>query len=93
MKNCQNLKLTECFFSEDEAKEILISFFNSIINFHNIKNWSSNERYGKQDEISQKRIFELRKEVVKLQVILTEAKLQNKKIVVSSHIDITLLDK
>jgi hypothetical protein len=66
--------------------------FSSKINFHNIQNWSSQERFGKDDEIAQKRIPALRNEMKKLEEILSEAKAQNKKLVVSSEINISLLE-
>jgi hypothetical protein len=63
----------------------------SKINFHNIKNWSSQERFGKDDEIAQKRIPVLKKEMEKLQAILSEAKTNNKRLIVSSEINIKLI--
>lgn len=93
MKNTETLKLIDGNFNYDEAKEILSNMISSKINFHNIKNWSSQERYGKDDEVSQKRIPELKKEIEKLNAILSEAKSHNKKFVVSSEINIILVDK
>ena len=53
MKNNNKLTLIDGTFSHLEAKEILSGIVASKINFHNIKNWSSRERFGKDDEISQ----------------------------------------
>ncbi|TRX22239.1 hypothetical protein FNW25_03950 [Flavobacterium franklandianum] len=92
MNKTEKLTLIEGDFSFDEAKEILTSMFSSKINFHNIQNWSSQERFGKDDEIAQKRIPALRNEMKKLEEILSEAKAQNKKLVVSSEINISLLE-
>lgn len=92
MNNFEKLKLIEGEFSADEAKEILTSIFSSKINFHNIKNWSSNERFGMDDEIAQKRIPELRKEMGKLLEIVSEAKTKKRRLVITSEINITLLD-
>ena len=93
MKNTEKLNLIDGVFSQSEAKEILMSLFKSKINFHNIKNWSSNERFGKDDEIAQERIPKLREEIEKLQLILSEAKTQNKNLIVSSEINIILADR
>lgn len=93
MNKIEKLTLIESEFSFEEAKEILSNMFSSKINFYNIKNWSSQERFGKDDEIAQKRIPALRSEMEKLQAILSEAKINNKKLVVSSEINITLMDK
>jgi len=92
MKNTEKLTLIDGIFSHVEAKEILSNIFSSKINFHNIKNWSSQERYGKDDEIAQKRIPALKMEMQKLQGILSDAKVSNKKLVVRSEVNISLSD-
>lgn len=66
--------------------------FSSKINFHTVKNWSTQERYGKDDEIAQIRIPALKMEMEKLQAILLEAKTHNKKLVITSEINIKLED-
>ncbi len=92
MNKIEKLTLIEGEFIFDEAKEILTSMFSSKINFHNIKNWSSQERFGEDDEIAQKRIPALRNEMKKLEEILLEAKAKNKKLMVTSEINISLLE-
>ncbi|PWA10631.1 hypothetical protein [Flavobacterium laiguense] len=92
MNRIENLTLIDGNFSEVEAREILIPIFSSKINFHKIKNWSSQERYGEDDEIAQKRIPKLKNEIEKLQKILSEAKAKNKRLLVSSQINISLID-
>lgn len=92
MKNKKKLTFIEGDFTYDEAKEILINIFSSKINFHTIKNWSSQERFGKDDEIAQKRIPALKNEMKKIEGILSEAKAKNKKLLVSSDIKISLLE-
>ena len=91
MNKIEKLTLIEGDFFFDEAEEILISMFYSKINFHNIQNWSSQERFGKDDENAQKRIPVLRNEMKKLEEILLEAKAKNKKLMVSSEINISFL--
>jgi hypothetical protein len=93
MKNTESLTLINGNFTHTEAKEILSDMISSKINFHNIKNWSSQERFGKDDEVAQERIPALTKEMEKLQTILSEAKKHNKKLVVSSEINIILMDE
>ncbi len=90
MKPTEKLTIINGSFTYEEAKEILINIFSSKINFHTMKNWSSQERFGKEDEIAQKRIPALRKEIKKLDTILTKAKAKNKKLVVSSEINIAI---
>lgn len=92
MKNKKKLTFIEGDFTCEEAKEILTNIFSSKINFHTMKNWSSQERLGKDDEIAQKRIPALKNEMKKIEGILSEAKAKNKKLVVSSDIKISLLE-
>jgi hemerythrin superfamily protein len=90
MNSNKKLQLIEGEFSFNEAKEILTSMFSSKINFHNIQNWSSQERYGKDDETAQKKIPLLKNEIEKLEEIILEAKANNKKLVINSEITISL---
>ena len=69
-----------------------MDILSSKINFHCLKNWSSQERFGKDDDIAQKRIPALRNEMKKLEGILAEAKAKNKTLKVKSDINITLLE-
>lgn len=92
MNSNKKLQLIEGEFSFNEAKEILTSMFISKINFHNIQNWSSQERYGKDDETAQKKIPLLKNEIEKLEEIILEAKANNKKLVINSEINISLKD-
>ncbi len=87
----EKLKLIEGEFLHEEAKEILTHIFSAKINFHQIKNFSSNEQFGKDDETSIKRIPALKKELTRLEKILSEAKAQNKKLTISSEINISIL--
>lgn len=92
MDQTEKLTLIEGKFLNEEAKDILTNIFISKINFHHLKNFSSIERFGKDDETAQKRIPELNKELIKLQEILSEAKAENKKLVVQAVVKISLAD-
>lgn len=93
MNKVEKLILIEGDFSQDDAKEILSNIFSSKIHFHNLKNWSSKERFGKENEIAQKRIPALKKEMEKLQAIFSEANTINKKVFLSSVVNITTMDE
>jgi hypothetical protein len=93
MKKNETLRIIDGNFDYDEAKEILTAMFTSKLNFLNIKNWSSQERYGKEDEMARKRIPALRNEMKKLEEILSEAKSKNKMLVISSEINISEIEK
>jgi hypothetical protein len=92
MKKNETLRIIDGNFNYDEAKEILMNILSSKINFYCLKNWSSQERFGIEDLSAQKRIPALRNEVKKLEEILSEAKAKNKKLVVSSDINISFLE-
>jgi hypothetical protein len=92
MNNIEKLNLIEGRFSDEEAKEILMNIFSTKINFHNIKNLSSQVRYGTDDETANKRISELNKEIEKLSLIISKAKSENKKLEITSEIRVSLSD-
>ena len=92
MKTTERLTLINDSFTNEEAKDVLLHLFKSPINFYNIKNWSSQERYRKDDEVSQEQIPALKKEIEKLQQILLQSKRENKKLIVSTEIKISFAD-
>ena len=69
-----------------------MELFSSKLNYHQIKNWSSQEKFGKNDAVAQEKIPALRNEMKRFEEILLEAKAKNKKLVVSSEINIKLLE-
>lgn len=93
MNKAETLSIIEGNFTPDEANEILSQMINSKIKYHNLRNLSSQVRYGTDDEISHTRIPELMKEMEKLQAIVSEANNTNKRLVVTSAINIVLMDE
>ncbi|MFN8359953.1 MAG: hypothetical protein U0264_08550 [Candidatus Kapaibacterium sp.] len=93
MKTSETLSIIEGNFTPGEANEILSQMISSKINFHNLRNLSSQERYGKDDEISHIRIPALWKEMEKLQAIVSEAYRNGKRLAVTSAIQIVLTDE
>jgi head-tail adaptor len=91
MKDTKKITLIDGRFTHDEAKEILSSMISSKINFHDMRNWSSQERFGSDDEISQMRIPQLRMEMEKLHALLSEAR--NKTLVIKADIEILILEE
>jgi len=92
MNKIEKINLIEGTFSNEEAKEILVNIFSTKINYHEMKNFSSHERFGKYDETAKKRIPELKKELEKISKIISEAKLHNKNLIIKSEITIALSD-
>jgi hypothetical protein len=92
MEKTEKLTPIEGVFSHEDAEEILMNMYKSKINFHNIKNWSSQERFGKDDAFSQKRLPELRQDLERLKAFLTQAKAQDKGLIINSEIKLTFTD-
>lgn len=89
MENQQKLKLIEGTFLPAEAKEVLMNIYTAKITFHELKNFSSVERFGKDDEAARRKIESLRKEMERLELIVAEAAAANRKLVIHSEIFIS----
>lgn len=92
MNKIETLNLIEGNFSEEEAREILMNVFSFKVKFHQLRNFSSQVRFGKQDETAQKRLPELNKEIEKVLQVVSEAKSKNKRLIITSEIAIYLSD-
>jgi hypothetical protein len=90
MKKNQKLSFIEGVFDPKEAEEILISMLSSKIQFHQMRTFSSVERFGKEDENSLNRISELKKSINKLLQLVSQAEISNKQLVITSHINIQI---
>ncbi|MFT5964202.1 MAG: 23S rRNA G2445 N2-methylase RlmL [Flavobacterium sp.] len=90
MKNTKELKLIDGHFSPDEAREILMNAFTGKIDFHENKNFSSEERFGTEDATALKRIPELLKSMDIISKIIEEAKQNNETLQITSEIQISL---
>ena len=55
-----SISLIDGSFDASEAKEILMNIYSTKIQFHELKNFSSKERFGKPDEMALKRIPQLK---------------------------------
>ena len=66
MKIKEPIKLIEGKFSPEDAKEVLLELINHKINFHSLKNFSSEERFSQTIEGSKKRIEYLKEAKRKL---------------------------
>ncbi len=85
-------KLIEGTFSDQEAKEILKNFFESKIHFHEMRNFSSEERFGHKDAMAVKRIPELKEASKDILEIVQQAKLGNKRMLINASVQITILE-
>ncbi len=89
MKAKQPIKFIEGKFSPEEAKEVLVDLINHKINFHSLKNFSSEERFGKPVEGSKKRIEELKESREKIILLIQQAVDKNKNLRIESSINIS----
>lgn len=85
--------LIKGIFSPEDAKEILSRIYSFKINYHNLNNWRSLERFGVDDENSQKRIPKLKNDKTKIEELIDEGKAKNKKIRINAEISISFCDK
>ena len=90
MKKETELKLIEGDFSPIEAQEILTNVFSSKIQFHEMRNYSSVERFGTEDHMSKKRIDELKKYVEEFKKVIIEALASDKTVQINSVIKISI---
>ena len=75
-------------FSDKEASDILNNFFESKIHFHEMKNFSSEERFGKKDATAVKRIPELKVASKQILEMVQEAQQKNKKLQIKANIEV-----
>lgn len=90
MKKTETIELIEGTFTPDEAREILLELLNSKIRFHNVKNWSSRERFGKPDAYSEKRLKHLMESIKKVQALVSKSIVEEKTMTINSIIEINI---
>lgn len=91
MNNPQKFKFIDGSFSAMESREILKNVFSSKIQFHQIKNFSSQERFGTDDTNSVARIAELKESMSEVIMLIADAHQQGKQLEIRSEIEITIL--
>lgn len=89
METTEKITLIDGNYSPSEAKEILMNLFNNKIDYHTVKNFSSLERFGKEDQTALRRLPELKETVALISQIINDATSQNKNIIVKSTVDIS----
>lgn len=85
--------LIEGTFSDQEAKDILKNFFESKIHFHEMRNFSSEERFGHKDAMAVKRIPELKQASKDILEIVQQAKLGNKRLLINANVQISIVEE
>ena len=90
MKESATLDLIKGSFTPEDAKEILIDILNSKIHFHTMKIFSSRERFGKTEPVSERKIEYLNEARQTIQAIISEAIAKKKNIVIDAVIELNL---
>lgn len=85
-----SISLISGTFPAEDARAILLTLLNDKINFHVKKSFSSEERFGVADELSIKRISELKKSMTIIKDMIHEAEKKGETLVINSTIDITI---
>lgn len=88
METLKKINLINGEFNSFEAREILLDMCNKNINFNKVQNFSSQIRFGEDDEKALNRIAQLNESVSSIAEILEEAKAHNKKLKIKSFIEI-----
>ncbi len=93
MNMVEQVTIIDGVFSETDAKEILLNIISTKIHFHSMKNFSAQERFGKEDAISVKRMADLNHDLEKIKEILHQAVVNNLNLSIHSNIHISLAEK
>lgn len=91
-QSVNEFKLIEGQFNPDEAKNILLSLFNSKINYHQLDSFSNQIRNGNVATNSQNRILSLSESIENIKVIIAEANLSGKQVKIEGIIHISFVD-
>lgn len=88
MRKTETFELIEGTFKPEEAREILLQLLDSKINFHNLKNWSSRERFGKPEADSEEKLKNLQESRRKIETIILKSINEEKNMTINSNIAI-----
>jgi hypothetical protein len=91
MKKNKEFSLIEGHFTSSDAMDLLRNLYSSKIQFHQMKNFSSIERFGIEDEIAGKRIPQLKETLDKIYRMINEGELADEVIEIKSIVSIAFL--
>ena len=93
MDNQNIFTLIEGEFLPKESREILFSIYKSKMRFHRMKNFSSQERFGKEDQAALKRILQLKNTLEAISKAIDSAEKQGKILQIRSQITFHFIDE
>ena len=91
MSKSESITLIDGQFSSDDAFVLLTNLYSSKIKFHQLKNFSSMERFGKEDEMSLERISKLKENLETILTLMKEANVDENRIEIKSVVHINFL--
>ena len=86
----ERIKLIDGDFTHTDAVEMLMQLIGHKINYHKLKNFSSEERLGVPHEKSMQRLIELNRDRERILEVLDYAEKNNRKVSIHSTIKIQL---
>ena len=89
----REINLVDGVFDTKEAFEMLKNLYTSKIEFHQMKNFSHTERFGRPHSFSQTRIESLRISLQKITEAIREAEKNNQMLKIHANIQLTLVDQ
>jgi hypothetical protein len=87
----ESITLINGTFNPGDARDLLLGFVNNKISFHEMRNFSLEERTGCRDEASDKRVLELKQSRESIAQLVEKAKAEGRKIKVESQMVLTLI--
>lgn len=88
----KNFKLITGEFSPENAEEILMDLINKKINFHHLRDFSHQERFGKSDEATLRRIKELDESKAEINQLIQKASTLGKLLRINSTIQMEITE-
>ncbi|HAE36173.1 MAG TPA: hypothetical protein DCG22_10300 [Bacteroidetes bacterium] len=92
MNRTEQYTLIDGTFDAAEAGDILYDLFSFKINYHERKNFSSQERFGVDDANAVRRLPELRQTLKQIREHVASAVAADKKLIVHSEVLITITE-
>ncbi len=90
MKKTKIIDLVKGTFTPSEAREIIFQLLDSKINFHNLKNLSSRERFGRTDVDSEQRLEQLKQSRKEAGALILSSTAEEKSVTIKSTIELTV---
>lgn len=90
MQTSQSFELINGEFTLEEARELLTNLYADKVKFHELKNFSSNERFGTNDVVAEKRIPELKADIEAIKSLLGHSDIGNSNVQINASIQIVI---